>query len=423
MWLRKIPWLTLLSLWAVLALLLSACQAVPTAQIATDKLEMFSWWTAGGEVDGLNAMYAVYKQKYPGVEIVNATVAGGAGVNAKAVLATRLATDDPPDSFQLHAGLEVGKYEPTRYLQTLDSLYASEEWEKVFPKDLIALLKYKDHFWGVPVNIHRANVLWYNKKIFEDNKLTPPTTWDEFFKTADMLKAKGVVPLIIGTKEGWEAGHTFETILAGTLGAEGYKGLWTGKTPWTDAKVTQALEIFKKMMSCANADHSALTWDAAAQYLADGKGAMFIMGDWADGWFTSNKFTGYGWAPVPATKGVFVALSDSFAAARGARNQANLQNWLRVAGSKAGQEAFNPKKGSICARTDCDPKLFNAYLQSAMQDWSKDAIVPSVTHGAAAVETWATVYKSTLNTFATEGNVKAAQDALQQACQYNEVCK
>ena len=44
----------------------------------------------------------------------------------------------------------------------------AEGWDKVFPKDLITLLKYQDHFWGVPVNIHRANVLWYNKKVFDD---------------------------------------------------------------------------------------------------------------------------------------------------------------------------------------------------------------------------------------------------------------
>ncbi len=34
---------------------------------------------------------------------------GGAGAQAKAVLATRLAGGDPPDSFQVHAGLEVEK--------------------------------------------------------------------------------------------------------------------------------------------------------------------------------------------------------------------------------------------------------------------------------------------------------------------------
>ena len=297
------------------------------------------------------------RKLYPAVEIINSATAGGAGTNAKAVLSNRLLGGDPPDSFQLHAGLEVEKYDPAKYVQPLDALYASEGWDKVFPKDLISLLKYQDHFWGVPVNIHRANVMWYNKDVFDKNGLKPPTTWDEFFTVAEALKAKGIVPLVIGTKEGWEAGHTFETVLVSILGADGYKGLWTGATQWTDPKVTQALETYKKVMTYANTDYSALTWSDAAQYLVDGKGAMHIMGDWTDGWFTSKAFKGYGWAPVPGTQGVFDALSDSFAAAKGAKDQANLENWLKLAGSKAGQEAFNPKKGSICARTDCDPAL------------------------------------------------------------------
>ncbi|MCU0507487.1 MAG: ABC transporter substrate-binding protein [Anaerolineae bacterium] len=398
-------------------------QGGETQPAAGGKLEMFSWWTAGGEADGLNAMYEIYKKEHPGVEIVNATVAGGAGTNAKAVLSTRLTGGDPPDSFQLHAGLEVEKYEPEKYLQALNDLYASEGWDKAFPADLITLLKYKDSFWGVPVNIHRSNVLWYNKQVLADNNIEPPKTWDEFFAAAETLKGKGIVPLVIGTKEGWEAGHTFETVLAGVLGADAYNGLWTGATQWTDPKVTEALETLKKVMSYANTDYSALTWSDAAQYLVDGKGAMHIMGDWTDGWFTSKGYKDYGWAPVPGTQGTFVALSDSFAAAKGAKNQENLENWLKVAGSKAGQEAFNPKKGSICARTDCDPALFNEYLKSAMQDWSKDAIVPSVAHGAAAIEKWATVYKDILTTFATNGDVAAAQTSLQQACVDAGVCK
>lgn len=429
--------LSLVSLFTIIALALTtpvpaatpgspAKGAEPTKAAVkglSGKLEMFSWWTAGGEADGLNAMYGLYRKAHPNVEIINATVAGGAGANAKAVLSTRLTGGDPPDSFQLHAGLEVEKYEPEKYLQSLDRLYASEAWEKAFPKDLIALLRYKDHFWGVPVNIHRSNVLWFNRKVFEDNGLKPPTTWNEFFKVSDALKAKRILPLVIGTKEGWEAGHTFETILASTLGPKAYQGLWTGTTPWTDPKVADALNIFKRIMTYANTDYAALTWSDAAQYLVDGKGAMHIMGDWTDGWFTAKNYRGYGWAPVPGTPGTFVALSDSFAAAKGARNQENLLAWLKLAGSKAGQEAFNPKKGSICARTDCDPKLFNAYLQSAMKDWSSNAIVPSVAHGAAAVEKWATLYKDILNTFATRGDVAAAQKALQQACGDNGVCK
>jgi glucose/mannose transport system substrate-binding protein len=381
----------------------------------SNKLEIFSWWTAGGEAEGLNGLYDVYHKQYPKVEIVNATVAGGAGTNAKAILSTRLTGGDPPDAFQLHAGLEVEKYDPEKYIQPLDSLYSSAGLDKVFPKDLLSLLTYKGHYWGVPANIHRANVLWYNKKVFADNKLEPPKSWDEFFKDAKVLKAKGIIPLVIGAKEGWEAGHTFETVLISVLGADGYKGLWTGATSWSDPKVTQALETFKKMMPYFNTDYSALTWDQALQYLVDNKGAMHIMGDWANGWFTAKNFNDYGWEPVPGTAGIYDALSDSFALPKGAKDQANAENWLKVVGSKAGQEAFNPKKGSIPARTDCDPSLFNAYLQSAMKDWSSNAIVPSVVHGAAATEKWATVYKDILNTFATKGDVASTQKALEGA--------
>jgi glucose/mannose transport system substrate-binding protein len=406
-------------LFAALAISLVACGGAKAK--TTNKLEIFSWWTAGGEAEGLNAMLEQYKKAYPKVEVINATVSGGAGTNAKAILSTRLTGGDPPDAFQLHAGLEVEKYEPDKYLQPLDALYKSEGLDKVFPKDLLDLLRYKDHYWGVPVNIHRANVMWYNKEIFASNNLTPPASWDEFFTVAKVLKNKGIIPLVIGTKEGWEAGHTFETVLISTLGADGYKGLWTGATKWSDAKVTEALETFKKLMPYINSDYSALTWDQAAQYLVDQKGAMHIMGDWTNGWFTSKNFDGYGWAPVPGTSGIFDALSDSFAAAKGAKNQVNLDNWLKLCGSKAGQEAFNPKKGSIPARTDADPALFNAYLQSAMKDWSSNAIVPSVVHGAAAVEKWATVYKDIINTFATKGDVAATQTALVQAASDNGV--
>jgi len=383
-----------------------------------------SWWTAGGEAEGLKGLFDIYKKKYPDVEIVNATVAGGAGSVFKGVLKTRLIGGNPPDTFQLHAGLEVEGYSPEKYLKPLDDLYASEGWEKVFPADLVALLKsYKAHYWGVPVNIHRSNVLWYNKALFEKAGVTPPTNFDEFFAVCEALKAKGIVPYVLANNQGWEAPHAFESVLAGTCGAEKYGGLWTGAVPWTDPCVAAALENLKRMVSYANTDYPALTWDAGAGYIVDGKGAMFIMGDWANGYFMAKGFTGYGWASPPGTKGIFIVLSDSFAMPAEAPNPDNAAAWLKVCGSKEGQMAFNPKKGSICARTDCDPTPFNDYLKSAMADWAKDAIVPSVVHGAAAYEAWATDYKNVVSLFLTTGDVAATQAALQAACVDAGICK
>ena len=122
----------------------------------------------------------------------------------------------------------------------------------------------------MPVNIHRANVLWYNKTVFADNNLEPPTTFDEFFAVADTLKAAGITPLALGDKESLLPCSCWRRRCSATLGADAYNGLWTGETDWSGAEVTEALETFKQMLSYTNADHSSLTWDQANQLVIDG---------------------------------------------------------------------------------------------------------------------------------------------------------
>ncbi|MCX7803378.1 MAG: carbohydrate ABC transporter substrate-binding protein, partial [Meiothermus ruber] len=65
-----------------------AALALGTAGLAqSGKLEIFSWW-AGDEGPALQALIDLYKKRYPNVEVINATVTGGSGVNARAVLKT-----------------------------------------------------------------------------------------------------------------------------------------------------------------------------------------------------------------------------------------------------------------------------------------------------------------------------------------------
>src|SRR5262245_34962531 len=85
-------------------------KAEGTAQPAGEsgqQVEVFSWWTGAGEQEGLDAMIADFKSKNAGIEFINAAVSGGAGTNAKAILANRLQANNPPDSYQRHAGLEL----------------------------------------------------------------------------------------------------------------------------------------------------------------------------------------------------------------------------------------------------------------------------------------------------------------------------
>lgn len=390
----------------------------------TGKLEIFSWWTTGGEAAGLLKLFDIYKARHPGVKIINATVAGGAGSNAKAVLKTRMLGGDPPDSFQVHMGRHlIDTWVTTGFMEPLDDLYQKNGWDKVFPKGVLELLKWNGHYWSVPANIHRANVLWYNKAIFEKYGLTPPKTYDEFFAIAEKLKKEGIIPLALGDNGIWASTQVFETVLIGVLGPEGYKGLWNGTTDWRGEGVRKALETFAKMLDYVNADHAARSWDQANDLIIQGKAAMYIHGDWANADFLAKGFDGYGWAPAPGNVGIYDALSDTFGLPKKAPDPQEARWWLELLGSKEGQEAFNPLKGSICARTDCDASLFNPYLQWAMKQWQTDTIVPSLVHGAAAKESWSTAINDVMSLFVTSRNVAQAQAMLAQACVDAGVCK
>jgi glucose/mannose transport system substrate-binding protein len=399
--------------WVGAALVLWAASA--GAQ-AGGKLEIFSWWTTGGEAAGLLKLFEIYKTQSPGVEVINATVAGGAGQNAKAVLKTRMLGGDPPDSFQVHMGKElIDTWVVTGFMDPLDDLYRQQGWEKAFPKGVLELLKHDGKYYSVPANIHRANVLFYNKRVLETAGVEVPKTFDDFFAAAEALKGKGYTPLALGDNGIWASTHLFETVLIGTMGAEKYRGLWTGKTDWAGPEVKKSLETMARMLSYVNSDHAARSWDQANELVIQGKAGMTIMGDWVDADNLARGFRDSGWAPAPGNQGVYDALSDTFALPKKAPNKAATMAWLRLVGSKEGQEAFNPVKGSICARTDCDPKLFGPYLQWAMEQWKRDAIVPSLAHGAAARESWLSAVNDAMSLFVSARDVPRTQQMLVRA--------
>ncbi|HEY2980056.1 MAG TPA: extracellular solute-binding protein, partial [Anaerolineales bacterium] len=402
------------------------------APAAMSEVEVFSWWTGGGEAAGLEAMVVVFNAKYPDITFVNGAVAGGAGTNARAVLATRLQAGDPPDSFQAHAGQEIiGTYVKANQIEPLDDFFASSGFADVLPATLLPLISKDGHPYSVPVNIHRSNVMWYNPTVLADAGVAVPTTWDEFFAACDTLVAAGKICLSMGPQ--WTSMHLFENVLLGSLGVDAYNGLWTGSTDWSGAEVTAALDNYAKALSYTNSDASTLAdWQPASKLVADGDAAFNIMGDWADGYFSGDPAgnnlgltpgTDYAWAPVPGTDGVFNFLSDSFVLPVGAKHPDGTMAWLTVAASKEGQEAFNPVKGSICARTDCDPSLFGPYLQTALADWSTDTVVGSLTHGVVANDGWKSKIDTALGLFLADKDVAAFQAALAAACASDGACQ
>ena len=389
------------------------------AEGVSGKLEIFSWWTSGGEVEALEGLFGVMKERNPNVEIVNAAITGGtmSGGDMKAVLQTRMMGGDPPESFQIHLGGEllIGSYVEAGLMEPLDQLYAEEGWDKVFPPGLIEIASFEGKPYSVPVNIHRANVLWASNKPLEEIGATPPKTWDEFFVVAEQLKAKGMPAILLAESNPGFTAQVWETMLISIMGAEKFRGLFTGDTSWSDPDITAGLEMLQKMLDYANPDYLATSWADVNDLLIAGKAAMMIQGDWTPGVLWSKGFEEFTWQPAPGNENIYQMLSDSFPLPKGTKNPDAAIEWLKVCGSKEGQDAFNPAKGSIPARTDADMSLYTDYHKWAMEHWATDTVVPSVVHGAAAGLAFMTDFMNAVNVFATNKNIEETQAALIQA--------
>lgn len=383
-----------------------------------EEVEIFSWWTGGGEEEGLNALIELFNEDYPDVEVINATVAGGAGSNAKAVLKTRMVGGNPPDSFQVHGGAElVDTYVETGMMQPITGLL--EEWgvKDKFNEQILEMSAYEGEYYSIPVNVHRSNAMFYNKEVLEENDVEPPTDLASFKDALAKLDEAGVVPLALGDTNKWPAGQIFETLLVATLGPDGYNGLWDGNTAADDPAVREALVHFKDIMEYVNDDHSSLTWQDATQMMQEGEAGFNIMGDWAEGYLKQLGWTPdeeFGWMPVPGTEGSFVVVTDTFGLPEGAPNPENAEKWLKTIASKEGQDTFNPIKGSIPARLDADESKYDAYLRDTMDDFANDTLTPSIVHGSAAPEGFITAMNDTINEFISTGEVDQAFESFQE---------
>ena len=181
-----------------MGLVLAFDPACPAPAAGSKQLEVFSWWTSGGEAAALEALFKVYNHQNPGVEVCNAAITGGGGSAARPVLQTRLAGGNPPDTWQTHSGHELlGHYVQAGYCVPVTVLYQSEGWDRVVPQRLLDQVSKDGEVYAVLVGLHRGNVLWYNKKVLEKHgiKVGNALSFEQFFSAAHKLKASGLVPL------------------------------------------------------------------------------------------------------------------------------------------------------------------------------------------------------------------------------------
>ena len=107
----------------------------------------------------------------------------------------------------------------------------------------------------------------------------------------EKLKAAGIAPIALGSKNRWPAQFWFDYLVLRTAGPDYRADLMSGTASYTDPEVEAAMGMWKELVDAgyfaanANADD----WTDAADKVARGEAAMTLMGTWITGYWNSNK--------------------------------------------------------------------------------------------------------------------------------------
>jgi glucose/mannose transport system substrate-binding protein len=194
------------------------------------------------------------------------------------------------------------------------------------------------------------------------------------------LRRRGIAPYALGNREGWSLRIlAFETVHLALVGGPAYADLFSGRRKVDDAELRTTLAHVARVLDCANADAARLEWHKAVERVRTGAAAMTFSGDWARGYLRSTGAPyddDVGEVESPGARGAFIFATDTFGLPKAAVHRAGAIELLKVIGSREGQDAFNPIKGSIPARVDADLSRYDAQSRAAAQAFRTSARYP-----------------------------------------------
>jgi raffinose/stachyose/melibiose transport system substrate-binding protein len=152
--------------------------------------------------------------------------------------------------------------------------------------------------------------IFYNKKLFEENGLKGPATWEELESAAAKLESEGVQPFSASGQQGWPLTRLISGHLYRSLGPDALKKVADGKAKLTDPEYVKAAEEIADLgkKGYFGKGVGSIDYDTAMNQFLTGKAAMFYMGSWALANIADEKQNkvgaeNVGFMPFPAVAG------------------------------------------------------------------------------------------------------------------------
>jgi len=229
-----------------------------------------------------------------------------------------------------------------------------------------------------------AAVFYCNQKMFDDNGIKVPATYDELMDAIAAFNDKGIVPIALPASDAWTVAF-FQHILAIRFcGANDVNAMLRGEKSFNDPKIVQSAQGLLDLAAAGAFDKDCLASDygIAQTLFCMGEIPMYYMGDWMVGSITGympdadgNETTDYYPAKddviavnFPATGNGFDdqilgGATDGFMVNAASPNKEAAVEFVKFITAAVPEYGYQIA-GAISTRSNFDPSKYSANLPS-----------------------------------------------------------
>ncbi|GAA0330471.1 extracellular solute-binding protein [Bacillus carboniphilus] len=236
------------------------------------ELVMYSWRPEDREM--YEEAIAAFNEQYPHINVVFQPYKS---TEYNTILTNALVSGEGPDIIQLRPYSGAETIADNGYIMPLDDLPGIENINEQY---LDAARGTDGKVYGVPLSLN-SGVIWYNTKLFEENGIDIPTTWEEFLAACEELKQNDIIPIA----QSGRAAYVL-SLLHGVVAPTAYDGnefvtdvLENGAT-LEDSRFVESVERMQELVPYFPENFIALEDNDAKTLFFTEQAAMYINGDY-----------------------------------------------------------------------------------------------------------------------------------------------
>lgn len=270
-------------------------------------------WSISTESDSFHSAYTKaiedFEAAHEGVKVVHETFENE---SYKTKIKSAVAANELPDVFYTWAGGFSQSFVDSGKVLQLDSYYPTYQDE--ISKAALENITYDGKLYG-SVICTPVSVMWYNKKIFDENGLKAPETWDEFENVCKTLRENGIDPIATSAKDKWVLAMLHDGLTLKSVGPEKLKSVLLKKGgSYSDPEFLVSAQKIKELgeMKAFIDGAAGLSNDEASAEFYVGNAAMYFTGSWMGGSIMTDAEnpSDFAVAPIPVINSSNAKITD-----------------------------------------------------------------------------------------------------------------